>query len=126
MPQTITISAGPLAVQAELDDSPSARAVLQALPIEGVTNTWGQEIYFETAVDCPLEKTARADMEIGEIAYWPPGKAVCIFFGRTPASGKDGRPRAAGKVNPIGKVTGAAAALKSIRDGQQIVLSAKA
>jgi len=126
MARTITISLGAIAAEAELNDSPSARAVWQALPIEGSVNTWGQEIYFETPVDCPLEKGARADMDVGEIAYWPPGKAVCIFFGATPASGKDGRPKAASKVNPIGRVTGDAGQFGSARDGQRVVLAAKA
>ncbi len=125
MGQTITISAGSVVLEAELNDSASARAICQALPIEGSVNTWGQEIYFATPVDCPPADDARSDMEVGEVAYWPPGKAVCVFFGPTPASGKDGRPRAASEVNPIGTVRGDVTALASIADGQQVTLAAK-
>jgi hypothetical protein len=126
MGKTITISVGRIAAQAELNDSPCASAVAQALPIESTVNTWGDEVYFDTSVTCPLAKDARSDMEVGELAYWPPGEAVCIFFGPTPASGKDGKPRAASKVNPIGRVAGDATVFREARDGERIVLSAKA
>ncbi len=96
------------------------------MPIESTVNTWGDEVYFDTPVTCPLAKDARSDMEVGELAYWPPGKAVCIFFGPTPVSGKKGKPRAASKVNPIGRVTGDATVFKAARDGERIVLSGKA
>lgn len=123
MPRKITISVGQISAQAELNDSPCADAVYQALPITASVNTWGQEVYFETPVDCPLAKDGRTDMDVGELGYWPTGKAVCIFFGPTPASTKDGRPRAASKVNPIGCVVGDATVFRGAREGESIVLS---
>jgi len=125
MGKTITITVGRLTAQAELNDSLCAAAVCDALPIESTVNTWGDEVYFDTPVTCPLAADARADMEVGELGYWPPGEAVCIFFGPTPASGKDGKPRAASKVNPIGRVTGDATVFKTARDGDTITLSTK-
>ena len=124
MPSTIIISVGRISARAELNDSPCAEALRAALPITGSVNTWGEEVYFETPVATPLAKDARSDMEVGELGYWPPGQAVCIFFGRTPASGKDGRPRAASNVNPIGRVTGDATVFRAVRDEETIVLSA--
>jgi hypothetical protein len=124
MARTITISVGRISAQGELNDSPCAQALYQALPITGSVNTWGQEVYFDTPVSLPLAEDARTDMEVGELGYWPPGQAVCIFFGPTPASAKDGRPRAASKVNPIGRVIGDATVFRGARDGEPIVLSA--
>jgi hypothetical protein len=126
MASTIIISVGQVSARAELNDSPCAQAVQAALPLTAAVNTWGEEVYFETPVECPLAKDARVDMEVGELGYWPPGRAVCIFFGRTPASGKDGRPRAASKVNPMGRVIGDATVFRAARDGERIVLSAEA
>jgi hypothetical protein len=126
MASTITISVGAVSARAELNNSPCAEAVRAALPITGSVHTWGEEVYFETPVDCPPAKDGRTDMAVGELGYWPPGRAVCIFFGRTPASGKDGRPRAASKVNPIGRIVGDATTLRAARDGQTIDLSAEA
>ncbi|MGC9453504.1 MAG: cyclophilin-like fold protein [Phycisphaerae bacterium] len=118
----ITITSGDVSVAAELSDSPSARAVSEALPLSGSANTWGEEIYFPVPLEMPAEDDARADMEIGELAYWPDGRAACIFFGPTPASDPGGRPRAIGPVNPIGRVTGDVSALRSVADGDDIIL----
>ena len=63
-------------------------------------------------------------MSVGEIAYWPPGQAFCIFFGRTPASGPDGAPKAASDVEPLGRITGDIQSLHSVQDGQKVILSA--
>jgi len=121
----INITAGNFMAQAELSESACASAVLDSLPIEGEVNTWGQEVYFSTPVDADLSRDARVDMEMGEVAYWPPGKAICIFFGATPASGSDGKPRAASSVNPIGRIVGDATVFRTLRDGQKIVLTVK-
>ena len=103
MGQAIRITAGDVSLQAELNDSPVAAAILAALPIEASGNRWGEEIYFSIPVHEKGAPDARADMEVGELAYWPPGNAFCIFFGPTPASDGD-QPRAASPVNPIGRV----------------------
>src|SRR5688572_257585 len=102
MGQAIRIRAGAVTLAAELNDTPTAQALLAALPITGRVNRWGDEIYFRIPVAQEEAGDARAVMEVGELAYWPPGQAFCIFFGRTPAS-SDERPRAASPVNPLGR-----------------------
>ena len=124
MGKRITIRAGGVAAEAELNDSPAAERVGNALPIEASATTWGEEIYFGIGVKCPLSDDGRENMDVGELAYWPPGEALCIFFGPTPASEPGGGPRAASAVNPIGRILGDPAALKSVTDGQTIVIEA--
>lgn len=104
---------------AELNDSESARAIWNALPIDGAGSRWGEEIYFSIPVSCELADDARAEMQVGELAYWPPGSAFCIFWGPTPASNGD-QPRAASPVNPVGMVTGNIGELNSIGDGASV------
>lgn len=109
----ITITAGPLSLAAELNDNPTAQKIWEALPIEGRANIWGDEIYFEIPVVAGQEPGARADVEVGELGYWPVGHAFCIFFGPTPAS-SDNRPRAASLVNILGRVQGEATRFRTV------------
>ena len=85
----IIISAGDVSLPAELDDKPTAQQIWEALPIEGRANVWGDEIYFGIPVKAEQEPDARDEVEVGELGYWPPGSAFCIFFGPTPASTDD-------------------------------------
>jgi hypothetical protein len=104
------------------DENPkTADEVWKTLPITGEANRWGDEIYFSTPVSL-REEHATAEVEVGTIAYWPPGKAVCIFFGKTPAS-KRGEPRAASPVNVFAKVMGDVASLRKVQDGEQVTLT---
>ena len=96
----------------------TAEAVWNALPIKQSGNRWGDEIYFSTPVSLS-EENSRAEVEIGSIAYWPPGKALCIFFVSTPASRGD-EPRAASPVNVFAKVLGDATIFRKFRDGDQV------
>ena len=77
----ITITAGDISMTAELNDSPTAQAILQALPLENKANIWGDEIYFSIPVQVDEEPNAKAEVEVGTLAYWPPGNAFCIFYG---------------------------------------------
>ena len=121
MSRKIRITAGSVRVEAELTQSETADAFWEALPITGSANVWGEEIYFQVPVDAPLEASAREEMEVGEIAYWPPGSAFCIFFGRTPAS-VDDAPRAASPVNPLGRVAGDPKDFLGVRSGEEVRL----
>ena len=89
----ITIAAGEISLEAELNDSATAQQIWDALPMTGSANTWGDEIYFEIPVTARQAPDARAEVEVGELGYWPMGRAFCIFFGPTPVS-TDERPRA--------------------------------
>jgi len=108
------------AVEASLtDESPeTAKAVWEALPIEARANTWGDEIYFGIPVKQGPENP-REVVGLGDLAYWPPGNAFCIFFGRTPASrGDEIRPASA--VNVFGKVEGDPKVFKKVRSGDRV------
>lgn len=120
--RTIVIEAGTVKTTAELNDSPTASAIWDALPIQARASTWGDEIYFSIPVRLAEEADAREVMAMGELAYWAPGHAFCIFFGPTPASRGD-EIRAASPVNPIGKVIGDPSAFKSVSSGQAITIS---
>ena len=116
MRRQILIVAGEVQLQAELNDSPTATAIYEALPIVGSGNRWGEEIYFDIPVDEPLSSDAIEEVEIGALGYWPPGKAFCIFFGPTPASiGEE--PRAASPVNIIGNVVDDVGPLTEVAQG---------
>ncbi len=117
----IRISAGSVSAEAVLNDSPTATKIWEALPLEARGNTWGDEIYFSIPVGAKEEKDARDIVAVGELGYWPPGTAFCIFFGRTPAS-TDSRPRAASSVNIVGKVTGDATVFKAVSSGTKVRL----
>jgi len=117
--KTITISAGDVSLPAELNDSPTARQVWEALPIEGTAKTWGDEVYFEIPVVAGQEPDARAEVEVGELGYWPVGRAFCIFFGPTPAS-TDERPRAYSPVNVLGRVLGDVTCFRAVREGTRV------
>ena len=89
MANRIRLSFGEVRIDATLRDTPTAHAVLEACPLTGTTQTWGEEVYFTTPVEVPEEPDARAVVEPGEIAFWPGGRAIAVGFGPTPASQGD-------------------------------------
>lgn len=111
----IKITAGEVSATAILKDTHTAEAIWQALPIEAQANTWGDEIYFSIPVHVD-EENAQAVVEMGDLGYWPPGSAFCIFFGPTPTSTSD-EIRPASPVNVFGRVEGEATAFKAVRSG---------
>ena len=115
----IKITAGLVEAIADLDDSPTADAIWEALPIKGQANTWGDEIYFDIPVFLDPSADAREAVAVGELGYWPPGHAFCIFFGRTPASRGD-EIRAASPVNILGQLEGDPLAFDSVPGGTEI------
>jgi len=116
----ITITVGDIKTRAQLNDSKTAQKIWDTLPIEGGVNTWGDEIYFSIPVNAGLEN-AKAVVSEGDLGYWPPGNAFCIFFGPTPASQGD-EIRPASPVNIFGKITGDPKVFKKVSSGAKIVI----
>jgi len=111
----IRITAGAVSADAVLNGSATATAVWDALPLALPGDTWGDEIYFSIPVKAKPE-SPRETVEMGDLGYWPPGSAFCIFFGTTPASrGKEIRP--ASPVNVVGRVVSDATVFKQVRAG---------
>lgn len=121
---TITITVGEIAIDCETLDTPTAHAILAALPIEAAAMTWGEEVYFSCGIACAREADAKAVVEAGEIAYWPDGEAIAIGFGQTPISGP-GEIRLASPCNIWARATTDVTALASARPGDPIHVSAR-
>jgi len=113
MPTPVIIKIGEIKLSAELNDSPSAEKIKLLLPLEFSMSRWGDEYYGNCGIDAELSQDARDVMEVGELAVWPAGNALCIFFGPTPVS-KGNEPRAISPVNPVGKLIGNSAVLKNL------------
>jgi len=110
-------------MEAELNESETAKAIWEKLPIEGRVNLWGEEIYFKIPVKKEIEKGVET-VEIGNIAYWPEGQCFCIFFGKTPISTeKEIRP--ASEVNLVGSFLGNPEEWKRVKEGEKIIIERK-
>jgi uncharacterized protein len=120
MPHAIRITAGAVSLPAELNDSKTAAAIVKALPIEARAETWGDEIYFGIGLSLAGESPKEV-VAMGDLAYWPPGQAFCIFFGPTPMSqGNEIRPASA--VNVVGRVVGDVRGFKKVRAGSRVTI----
>jgi hypothetical protein len=117
----IHIRIGNLIMEAELHDTPTAQKIARALPISTSFNTWGDEIYFSIPVASELDDKSREVVELGDLGYWPPGKAFCIFFGQTPMS-RAGEIRPASAVNIVGRVKGDATQFKQVMHERRVIL----
>lgn len=115
----IIITADELDILADLNDSPTAQSIYNALPFSGSVKRWGDEIYFTIPVHMEQEPDAKQEVETGDLGFWPLDDAFCIFFGRTPVSKSD-KPRAYSPVNIFGHVTGDTSVLKNIKSGTEI------
>lgn len=116
----ITITVNDVKMSAELNGSETAQKIWKTLPIEGSVNTWGDEIYFSIAVNVGLEN-AKVVVSEGDLGYWPPGNAFCIFFGTTPVS-RGNEIRAASPVNIFGKIIGDPKVFKKVSSGEKIII----
>ena len=121
MPSDITITAGPVELKAELNGTPAAQAIWEALPISVAGNTWGDEIYFRIPVSAESDDLKEV-VDFGDLAFWPPGNAFCIFFGPTPAS-RDDEIRAASGVAVIGRIVDDAAQLRQVSSGTTVTIA---
>ena len=121
MANAIKIKAGNIQIDAELYDSPTAKSIADLLPIEGQANRWGGEIYFSIPITAELESDSRQVLEEGELAFWPPGNAFCIFWGPTPDS-QGNEIRAASDVNIVGKLNGNLSDLWDVPDGATVII----
>ena len=115
----VRITAMDVSGTANLNDSATADAIWDALPLEAQVNTWGEEIYFGIPVYLDEADGAGDVVELGDLGYWPAGHAFCIFFGRTPASRGD-EIRAASAVNVFGRVEGDVTVFSGISGGESI------
>ncbi|MFO7947702.1 MAG: cyclophilin-like fold protein [Armatimonadota bacterium] len=117
----IKIESGDASVEATLNDTITAQEVMEALPIEGSAQTWGDEVYFEIPVSAEPEN-ARETVDMGDLGYWPPGSALCIFFGPTPMSSGD-EIRPASPVNVFGKIDGDPTVFSSVSNGDKVTVT---
>ena len=123
MRKAIQIKVGDIELEAALNDSRTADAIWEILPLKARFNTWGDEIYFSIPVSIELENGQEL-VEVGDLGYWPRGKAFCIFFGPTPMSkGEEVRPASA--VTVFGKITGDSAVLRKVDSSAEIIIERK-
>ncbi|MFH0847641.1 MAG: cyclophilin-like fold protein [Chloroflexota bacterium] len=120
MAKKIKITAGGVQAEAELNESRTANAIWEALPLKGEANLWGEEIYFPIPVRLELENGQEV-VRLGDLGYWPPGGAFCIFFGRTPVS-RENEIRPASTVTVFGRITADATAFRRVGQGESVVV----
>ena len=106
-------------LEVELFDTPTARALLEALPFESRAQTWGEEVYFATPVKAKLEKDARQVVEPGTVCFWTEGDAIALPYGRTPIS-SDERPKLASRCNVLGSIVGDPKRLAAVKGGESV------
>tara|TARA_B100001093_G_scaffold502542_1_gene555689 strand:+ start:72 stop:440 length:369 start_codon:yes stop_codon:yes gene_type:complete len=110
-----------ITIEADLNNSETANNIKKLLPILNTVNIWGDEIYFPVDIN-DEEIGAKEIVELGDIGYWPPGNAFCLFFGLTPLS-KGEEIRAASPINIIGKIRGEINILKKVKSGEKVMVS---
>ena len=107
--------------EGELNNTLAAREIFERLPVEAVVSKWGEEIYFDLGFKVSADY-ATMEVETGDLAYWPQGKCLCIFYGLTPAS-TEGKPVPASPVVIVGKTNASPERLRRIELGETITVS---
>ncbi len=123
MPTQVRIMVGSVTLKAELFDTACAKAIVKKLPVEAKPEEWGDEFYFEIPMTMSLDETATSKVKIGDIGYWPTGRAMAIFFGPTPMS-TSSDPVPASAVNLVGKIIDDATLLKKAKGASKISVAA--
>jgi len=108
-------------IEVDLLDTPTAKALLEALPFESRAQTWGEEVYFSTPLKAALEKDARQVVEAGTVCFWTEGDALALPYGRTPIS-SDERPKLASRCNVLGRLVGDPKRLAAVRSGEPVTV----
>jgi hypothetical protein len=106
-------------LEVDLLDTPTARALIEALPFEARAQTWGEEVYFATPVKAKLEKDARQVVDPGTVCFWTEGDAIALPYGRTPIS-SDERPKLASRCNILGRIVGDPKCLQAVKGGETV------
>lgn len=118
-----TMSSGEIEIKLTSSNPKTVEAIWKAIPFESVAERWGDEVYFKIPVNVPEEKSQTV-VEVGDVAYWPPGESMCIFFGPTPVSVAD-EPRAYSPVNVIGRILGDPLVFKKVKNREKIEVKRK-
>ncbi|NOI68578.1 cyclophilin-like fold protein [Vibrio sp. 99-8-1] len=122
--EVIEVKVGTITLDIQLNESDTASELLSELPIRSRVRRWGDEIYFPTQIDMDVSADAQEIVEVGDVAFWPPDQALCLFFGPTPCS-NDGKPQAASAVNVVGKLLGDVTSLARVTDNSQVEVRLK-
>lgn len=116
----LEITIGDIALEVELLENETAAALLEALPFSSRASTWGEEVYFSVPVKVELEEAfAKEVVQVGDVAYWPEGPALCLFFGPTPIS-SPGEIRPASPVTMVGRMLGDPLVLRRVKGGEEV------
>ena len=117
----LRLEVGKLQLILNLLETPTARALFEAVPFEARAQTWGEEVYFTTPVSARLEPDARQIVEPGTVCFWTEGDALALPYGRTPIS-TDERPKLASRCNVVGTLENPKE-LSRIKAGEKITVS---
>ena len=115
----VAVLSGSVSIEMELLETPTAKAIIEALPFESQAQTWGEEVYFATPISAKLEPDARQVVEPGTVCFWTEGNALALPYGRTPIS-TDERPKLASRCNVLGRIVGDPRRLSRINSGQSV------
>jgi uncharacterized protein len=108
-------------LELDLLDTPTAKALIEALPFESTAQTWGEEVYFATPVKAKIENDARQIVAPGTVCFWTEGDAIALPYGRTPIS-SDERPKLASRCNVLGSIVGDPKRLAAVKAGERVTL----